>query len=173
MLLSHYADLNTTAYLFPSWLPWYLYSLTCPPPSGLHSPLCHFFFWLCFKFWCSSAWFPKVSSLLTQHSCPLWSQPWQSSLSNCRLMSPGSSTFEKTKKKNLFWPHCGACGILVSWPGIEPAPPALEAWSLNCWTTREVLESQICISILDVSLGPSDHSHPTPYQTYFSLSQWP
>ena len=23
-------------------------------------------------------------------------------------------------------------------PGIEPAPPALEAWSLNHWTTREV-----------------------------------
>ena len=26
---------------------------------------------------------------------------------------------------------------LVSWPGIEPGPPALGAWSLNHWTTRE------------------------------------
>ena len=30
------------------------------------------------------------------------------------------------------------CGSLVSWPGVEPAPHALEAWSLNHWTTREV-----------------------------------
>ena len=31
-----------------------------------------------------------------------------------------------------------ACGILVPQPGIEPAPPALEARSLNHWTTGEV-----------------------------------
>ena len=28
-------------------------------------------------------------------------------------------------------------GISVPRPGIETAPPALEAWSLNCWTARE------------------------------------
>ena len=38
----------------------------------------------------------------------------------------------------IFWPHHAACGILVPWPGIEPAPPAVEAWSLNYWTAREV-----------------------------------
>ena len=39
----------------------------------------------------------------------------------------------------FFWPHCMACRILVPPPGIEPTPtPALEAWSLNHWTTREV-----------------------------------
>ena len=27
---------------------------------------------------------------------------------------------------------------LVPWPGIEPGPPALGAWSLSHWTTREV-----------------------------------
>ena len=31
-----------------------------------------------------------------------------------------------------------ACGILVSRPGIEPAPLALEAQSLNYWATSEV-----------------------------------
>ena len=31
-----------------------------------------------------------------------------------------------------------ACGILVPQPGITPAPAAMEAWSLNHWTTREV-----------------------------------
>ena len=33
-----------------------------------------------------------------------------------------------------------ACGI--KFPGIEPTPPALEAWHLNPWTTRKV--SSVC-----------------------------
>ena len=37
----------------------------------------------------------------------------------------------------LFFGHA-AFGILVPRPGIEPVPPALEAWSLNHWTAREV-----------------------------------
>ena len=39
----------------------------------------------------------------------------------------------------IFWLHCVACGILVPWPGIESVPPAVEAWSPNHWTAREVL----------------------------------
>ena len=31
-----------------------------------------------------------------------------------------------------------ACGILVPQPGMEAAPPALEAQRLNHWTAREV-----------------------------------
>ena len=31
-----------------------------------------------------------------------------------------------------------ACRILVPQPGIEPVPPAVEVWSLNHWTTKEV-----------------------------------
>ena len=26
-----------------------------------------------------------------------------------------------------------ACGILVSWPGMEPKTPALETWGLTTW----------------------------------------
>ena len=33
---------------------------------------------------------------------------------------------------------CTACRILVPRPGIKPTPPALKAWSLDHWTTREV-----------------------------------
>ena len=34
---------------------------------------------------------------------------------------------------------CGAvCGILVLHQGSNLCPPALEAWSLNHWTAREV-----------------------------------
>ena len=40
----------------------------------------------------------------------------------------------------FFWLHCGACGILVLWPGIESATSALAVWqSLNPWTAGEVL----------------------------------
>ena len=60
----------------------------------------------------------------------------------------------------FFWPHSVTWGILVPRPGIEPAPPALEAWSLNLWTTREVcqqcFEPTLIILILEMrklSLG--------------------
>lgn len=35
-----------------------------------------------------------------------------------------------------FWPHHPVYKILASWPGIRPAPPALEAVSLNHCTSR-------------------------------------
>ena len=38
----------------------------------------------------------------------------------------------------IFWTSRVASRILVLWPGIEPVPSALEAWSLNHWTAREV-----------------------------------
>ena len=38
-----------------------------------------------------------------------------------------------------FWLCRTGCGISVSWPGVETAGPALERWSLNHWTTREIL----------------------------------
>ena len=38
----------------------------------------------------------------------------------------------------LFWWSCAACGILVSRPGIEPTPTAVEAQSLNHWTATRV-----------------------------------
>ena len=37
----------------------------------------------------------------------------------------------------FFWLHCMACGLLVPWSGMEPMSPAVEAQSLNHWTTRE------------------------------------
>lgn len=33
-----------------------------------------------------------------------------------------------------------ACEILVARQGIEPMLPALQAWNLNHWSIREVLE---------------------------------
>ena len=55
---------------------------------------------------------------------------WQWNPWSCKLL-------KKKKKKKLGLCHV-ACGILVTQPGIEPRPPALEAWSLNHWATIEV-----------------------------------
>ena len=51
----------------------------------------------------------------------------------------------KTAFKNYyyFWLYSTACGILVPQPGAESGPPVLEAWSLNHWNTRKVLETAI------------------------------
>ena len=40
------------------------------------------------------------------------------------------------------------CGILVPWPGIETMPPAMEAWSLNHWTIREVPDHLLNLKVL-------------------------
>ena len=54
------------------------------------------------------------------------------------------SELKQHKFINLFiylfisiWPCHTECGILFARPGKEPMPPALEALSLNHWTTRE------------------------------------
>lgn len=38
----------------------------------------------------------------------------------------------------LFVSVCMACKILVSWPWMEPLPPAVETRNLKKWTAREV-----------------------------------
>ena len=51
-----------------------------------------------------------------------------------------------------------ACRILVPWLGIEPAPPAAEAWHPNHWTAREEPSSQLKIKVqvlYDGLEGPS------------------
>ena len=49
------------------------------------------------------------------------------------------SSFSLIKKKNfIFWPQHVACGVLVPQLQIEPVSPALEAQSVNHWTSREV-----------------------------------
>ena len=39
----------------------------------------------------------------------------------------------------FFFFGCTMQHVELPWPGIEPASPAVEAWCLNHWTTREVL----------------------------------
>ena len=80
-----------------------------------------------------------------------------------------------------------ARGILVPWPGIEPMSLALEAWSLNHWTTREVPVSQetplnfflLAPLLPPLKHGPSFrfstwqrfHSHPQLKLSFWTLLQ--
>ena len=50
-----------------------------------------------------------------------------------------------------FGPPHMAHGILFPQPGIEPAPPALEAWGLNDWTTKSLLSLLLTHSITALS----------------------
>ena len=56
----------------------------------------------------------------------------------------------------FFWPCPEARGIFVPQPGMEPVSPAVEARSLNHWTTREV--PSLCSSCLP-GLNSSYHWH--------------
>ena len=49
----------------------------------------------------------------------------------------------------IFWPHCMACGILVSWPGIEPVPCQ---WKRQVLTTALPGNSLMCIHLCSVIL---------------------
>ena len=54
---------------------------------------------------------------------------------------------------SFFWsvPLHARYWILVPQPGIELTPPAVETWSLNCWTSREApgfYLSFLCLSVL-------------------------
>ena len=62
-----------------------------------------------------------------------------------------------------------ARGILVPWPGIEPSPPAVEAWSLNHWTTREVPTPHI-YTVSKVLTFPE--CHIVGITQYVAFSDW-
>ena len=47
----------------------------------------------------------------------------------------------------VLWLYHAKSRILVPWLGIKPAPPAVEARSLNHWTDRKLPLTHICCSI--------------------------
>ena len=53
-----------------------------------------------------------------------------------------------------------ACGILVPPPGIDPVPPAMEAWSSNHWTTRESPRDQLLAACENRLLNVQEFGEP-------------
>ena len=83
---------------------------------------------------------PNISSVWDREMSVQWAQKTRNSLWKICLeksqMALNNQIFMFCFV--LSWLHHVACGILVPWPGIESVPPAVEAWSLNHWTAREV-----------------------------------
>ena len=67
-----------------------------------------------------------------------------------------------------------ACGILVPWQGIEPAPPTVEARSPNHWTAREVPPLLIKPAINQSGAAASLFilSLPSKYRGQFQITPW-
>ena len=63
-----------------------------------------------------------------------WAHSWPSYIFAFKQKKPVAGLL--LNALGFFWPH--------SVPGIEPVPPAMEAQSLNLWTTREVLSRDVC-----------------------------
>ena len=68
----------------------------------------------------------------------------------------------------IYCPHCMACGILVSWPVMEPTPPAVEAWSLIHLTTRKSL--LYTLLVLSLTTGSGDWGSTLTTAAQFSVS---
>ena len=73
----------------------------------------------------------------------------------------------------FFLPYCKICRILVLSPGMEPAPPAVGACSLNHWTTREVPELFLILSIHSSSCPESLYNPGGGLQDEFHLPNGP
>ena len=86
---------------------------------------------------------------ISELSCPQIQKKAKQNTSIC-----WKRTTFSLKKKFFFliYAHHEACGILVPQPGVEPMPPAVEAWSLSHWTTREVPGVLLSISKIKFSV---------------------
>ena len=76
-----------------------------------------------------------LKSLLTSHLC---SSYWTGWLHLTHKITLSLKLYSFGFWVNSFLELLESCGILAPWPGIETMPPAMEAWSLNHWTIREV-----------------------------------
>ena len=79
---------------------------------------------------------PLEKEMATHSSTLAWKIPWTEEPG--RLQLTGKQRVRHNWATSLSFSCCVACGILVPWPEIKPKSPALGAWSLNYWTTREV-----------------------------------
>ena len=101
----------------------------------------------------SSLFFPSTYLSLA-HRCTtqspdpkVWKPKWKPSI-------------EKPNRRLIYLFGLATCGILVPRPGIKPVPPAMEACSLNDWTTREIPRLLTPLGSLPcrVSLALANHS---------------
>ena len=113
----------------------------CPPPRpGLLGSIPSF--WWFFSLLMQTN-FPEPSQVTALHPWKLVLSDFLSSSSFffnwCELFLKSLQNLLQYCFCFMFWVFgCEACGILAPWPGIKPAPPALEDEVSTCWTTRAV-----------------------------------
>ena len=75
----------------------------------------------------------------------------------------------------FFQPHSVAYGIIITQPGLELMPPALETWSLSHWTAREdhftCFLKTVQMFLPAECVGQSLAEAPVTLQTILSTSQ--
>ena len=64
-----------------------------------------------------------------------------------------------------------ACGILVPSPGMEPASPAVDVWSLNHWASREIPHVPFNSGLLE-SYCPSPRELLSLWKLPVSVTSW-
>ena len=89
---------------------------------------------------CHGAYRPYLVGVMEMLMCPIKGSQGDFSCYFSRICCGECSEFFKLQQFYLFifWLHLEAFGILVPWTGIEPAPPAVAAWSLTHGVTRKV-----------------------------------
>ena len=76
-----------------------------------------------------------------------------------QLLTPSTHTYTNTRSLFFFF-FSNLHGVWDLRPGIELMPPAVEAWSLNCWTTKS---HSLVLSIRSkLLLMTSSHDLPAP-----------
>ena len=65
-----------------------------------------------------------------------------------------------------------ACVILVPWPGIDPVPPAVEMWSPNHWTAREVPEGSLSVWTHRVHIPSCSRSLIPLVELFVMVNKW-
>ena len=92
---------------------------------------------------------------ISANPSPHWSPPLQLEAHMSNTFNQGFILRRGWNPKILspsffFGLHLMPCGFLAPRPGIKPVPPALETWSLNHWTIREV--PSVCLSYCWIKL---------------------
>ena len=64
-----------------------------------------------------------------------------------------------------------ACGILVPSPGMEPASPAVDVWSVNHWASREIPHVPFNSGLLE-SYCPSPRELLSLWKLPVSVTSW-
>ena len=127
---------------------------------------CYFYFLFLFPLMVWTSQVGKFSPLQYTRNTTIWARTsfWHKGCRKTVNLGPSRDNYINNpslkfyvKKKNCFkfWPHHTACGILVPWQGIRPAPPAVRCRVLTtgrpvkslCWKMKTPFAGMLCTNV--------------------------